>query len=548
MRRMRLACVVAAFALIACGPNKGGSGNGDAAGTGSGTGTGTGGTPDAFDGMYSDFPSDPVIDTGAPANSGGLFGDPANGGAAGPCLTEPEIGTLFPKNWLRPRFSVAPVGTENLFEIRISAPNQKNTLVVYTKSTSWKMPADMWIALSAHTIDLPMTVSVRGATLTGATLSSGPDHGTTGEVRIAPADAPGAIVYWTTSGGTALKGFHVGDENVTPVYVASGAVKCVGCHTSTPDGTYVAFSQSAAVDDGRPASLGMTTADGTSKAPPFLSASAKTLMARTQQEQPTFSPLHWKDGDHVALSLLDPSGATNTGKDDIIWTDLEAASGAQGTGWGIVKRDGDSGAAASASFAHTADTILYVSTAMDTVANDWVNSGVSVTHGNIMTVPYNARAGGTAKAVDGAATSQYNEYYPAYSPDDRLIAFNRINDGLYSYDNRDQGEVFVIPAGGGNAQRLVANDPLACAKAGTSPGITNTWPKWAPAVAAAGGKKYYWLTFSSTRGKGLPQLYVTAVVDDNGTLKTYPALYLWNQPALEKNHTPAWDNFVIPVN
>jgi hypothetical protein len=41
---------------------------------------------------------------------------------------------------------------------------------------------------------------------------------------------------------------------------------------------------------------------------------------------------------------------------------------------------------------------------------------------------------------------------------------------------------------------------------------------------------------------------VTPVVDDGQSLTTYPALYLWNQPFNENNHTPAWDNFMIPVN
>jgi hypothetical protein len=50
------------------------------------------------------------------------------------------------------------------------------------------------------------------------------------------------------------------------------------------------------------------------------------------------------------------------------------------------------------------------------------------------------------------------------------------------------------------------------------------------------------LTFSSTR-TGNPQLYVTPVLYDGSTLSTFPALYLWNQPAAENNHTPAWDDF-----
>ncbi len=65
-------------------------------------------------------------------------------------------------------------------------------------------------------------------------------------------------------------------------------------------------------------------------------------------------------------------------------------------------------------------------------------------------------------------------------------------------------------------------------------------------------RTFYWLTFSSTRSeKGNPQLYVTAIVVTRGEalqqISTYGALYLWNQPADENNHTPAWDNFQIPL-
>jgi len=39
---------------------------------------------------------------------------------------------------------------------------------------------------------------------------------------------------------------------------------------------------------------------------------------------------------------------------------------------------------------------------------------------------------------------------------------------------------------------------------------------------------------------------VTAVVTTDTSVETYPAIYLWNQPANFSNHTPAWDVFQIP--
>jgi mono/diheme cytochrome c family protein len=526
--------------IAACGSPKGGS-PGDGGGTGSAVDAPT--PVDAFAGPYRDFPTGPIVDmpaggTPAPPNSSGLFGDPSTGTpTGGPCLIEPEIGTLYPHNWLRPRFSWSAVGGQNLFELRLTAANETDPLIVYTTATTWTMPADMWTALSAHIVDAPITVAIRGAVWNGSALTTPPALGSTGNIAIAPADAPGAIVYWTTSGGTGLRGFHIGDENVRDIVrpaQAAADTKCVGCHSSTPDGLYVGFSDSPQAGTGDPTRLALRTADGTSTEPPFLTASARTLMLRQNQEQPVFSKLHWSAGDHIAITMWPQNGF------QIMWTDLEATSTDQNVGWGLLARTGDGNPAAYASFAHLTDNLLYVSSSN-------VTSGVSVGHGDLATVPYGNRQGGASTKISGADLAAYNEYYPNYSPDDRWVAYNRVADGQSSYNNH-QAEVFVIPAAGGTATRLAANDPPTCSGK-VSPGMTNSWPKWAPAVSEIGTKRYYWVTFSSTRSQaGNPQLYVTPVVEEGGAITTYPALYLWNQPAGENNHTPAWDNFDIPVN
>jgi hypothetical protein len=121
----------------------------------------------------------------------------------------------------------------------------------------------------------------------------------------------------------------------------------------------------------------------------------------------------------------------------------------------------------------------------------------------------------------------------------------RLPDGQGSYNNANS-EFLIIGADGGTPIRHVANDPGMCLGK-TSPGITNSWPKWSPVVGAASGRTYYWIIFSSTRS-GNPQLYVAAVIKDEiGLVTTTPALYLWNQPPTENNHTPAWDTFSIPL-
>ena len=122
------------------------------------------------------------------------------------------------------------------------------------------------------------------------------------------------------------------------------------------------------------------------------------------------------------------------------------------------------------------------------------------------------------------------------------------------YYNRN-GEIFIVPRAGGEAIRLEANDPVSCSGE-TSRGIINSWPKWSPGSRRAdntvgpheaNGKKYYFLIFSSARqypgsfelqkarltpeiSNKSSQLYMASImVDENGAVTTYPAVYLWNQ-------------------
>ncbi len=477
--------------------------------------------------QYQDFPADPIVDPSAPPNAAMLFGA-AGAPSGGPCMSEPETGTLFPQNWLRPRFTWIATGGENLFELRVAAQNQDHALVVYTTATTWTMPAAVWTALSQHTVDQPLTVAVRGATYSSSgTLTSGPELGSSGTFTIAPVAAPGAIVYWTDpSGGMLLRGFRIGDEDFKDIVSPAGAgTACVGCHSATPDGADVGFSAS----NGSAAGLGLLSSDGQQLAPSFISASAKSLMSRQDQEAPVFSKQHWTAGDHVALTMY---------QSQIMWTDLEATSTAQGTGWGFLTRAGETASAASASFAHNSDTVLYVA------STSGVTQGVTVTSGDLETVPFNHRAGGAPTPVSGAATAAYNEYYPSFSPDDKYIAYDRVPTGMSSYNN-GQAEVYVIPAVGGAPVRIAANDPSVCTGQ-TSPGVTNSWPRWSPETQDNGGRRFYWITFSSTRSGTERQIYIAPVVDNGSTLTTYPALYPWNQAASDDDHTPAWDNFSIP--
>ncbi len=488
-----------------------------------------------------DFPSTPILDTGVPSGAPQWFQQDPGSTTGGPCLVEPQVGipaSLFPNNWLRPRFRFVPVAGQTLFEIRMHAATQKNDLLVYTTQTTWTMPKTLWTALAAHSADDPITTTVRGAPFDGTKLTGSPSTGTSGPWEIAPASADGAIVYWTTSNGSGFKGFRVSDESVvsiyTPANVGSAGTQCIGCHSSTPDGAFIAMSASTQAGNGDPANPLLRSSDGLATAPTYISSAAQTLLARSYQELPTFSKSHWTTGDRVLVSSY---GVSNVS--EIIWTDLETSSTAKGTGWDVFARTGDgTNGAGNPAVSHDGKTIAYHRAASVAVAGVTSNA-------DIYTIPYNNRLGGASTALTGANDGTKSEYYPSFSADDAYIAFTRADSGD-SYSN-PLAEVFIVPSGGGTATRLAANDPPACSGA-VSPGVTNSWPKWSPAVGTSNGRSFYWIVFSSTRaGGGHPQLYMAGVEIDNGTIaKQGAAIYLWNQPAAESNHTPAWDLFGIP--
>ena len=591
--------------------------------------TGKGLSPMSCGGKCDDFPKDPIIADGSqvPGNAAQLFGAADNFSGPGPCVLEPQLGSgnahgaLFPRNWLRPRFRFTPASGENLWEIRLSSPLEQNDLVAYTTATTWVLPREIWSAVGHHVLDQEITVTVRGLN----TSAPGKPSGVRGSFVIAPVDARGKLVYWATTSSevqpnsSKLVGFDVGDESVIdaltvpqagqrnilaqngrdlrgkyddPKGVAAGAVECIGCHVSTPDGDAVAFT------DHWPWNgvLASVEAGSVGQRPSYVTPGAERLLNQPWLGMLTFSKAHWGDGDRIVVSAFSPRNAQKVGftdsvpypshGDGLLWIDLETMatfdakpeqgdvqqlinqqiSAALGDALGVIALDGETRSAAAPSFSHDGTRIVY--TSAEATQDGRLSSAREA---DLHVVPWNDRAGGATSPVAGAAEAGVAEYYPSYSADDQLIAFTRVAspDGGPLY-YRPDGEVYVIPADGGSATRLAANDPPACGGE-HSPGVINSWPKWSPAVTVVPPstqelgreRTFYFLIFSSARAYPgrfeLPktqysppdtrssQLYMTAVVrSDDGKIETYPAVYLWNQDPATSNLTPAWDQFKIP--
>ncbi|HVV53506.1 MAG TPA: hypothetical protein VHO06_27865 [Polyangia bacterium] len=592
-----------------------GSGNGGSSGvttgsggSGAGASTGAGGTirPTTCNGPCDDFGGGPFGPDGTsgsvPPGAGQIFGG-SGSPSGGPCLYEPQDGTLFPNNWLRPRFSWTATG--DLYQLRVSASDQADDLVVYTTTPTWTMPATMWQALGRDSAGLSFTVTISSSSGGGA-----PSAGTTSTFTVAPVGAGGNLVYWSptgstnggmgVSGDTYLSGFAVGDDSVAPVLTCGPAgqpcditssywetydqglnlrpVSCIGCHTSTPDGDFISFNDfypwGGVLASGQPSSKGMAPMS------PILGAGGYKALIQPWLGITTYSPNHWANTDHIVVAPIGTSGMDTDQQPGLAWIDLENGTLVtqgqnpftvlKGSAWNWIYQPTGANYAAAPSWSKAPGHDFVVFTMTSKVVSGRLGTGTA----HLYQVPYSKTAPQTATPVPGdGSAAAFAQYYGTLSGDDAFIVYDQVPagvaasthaapsgscsmppctwDGMYM---QPQSELYVIPTGGGSGVRLAANDPPSCPGQMTSPGVDNTWAKWSPQVSTGpDGSTYYWIIFSSwrqgltdpTTGDPIAQLFMTAVVTSEFGVRTYPAVYLWNQPANTSNFTPAWDVFKI---
>jgi hypothetical protein len=562
-----------------------------------------------------------VTETGVSAADRAMLD--AGGGAAGPCISEPADGTIFPAAWTRPRFNYA--GATGAHKITLQTAKMRHALTIYAAKLPYVLPKEIWNGLSRSVYNEDIEYTVKAAS--GAEAK--------GAFQIAPVAAGGSMVFWGSTGTqpgemtNALYGFGVGDEGVIRA-VAPGEIKgsavsdngnlrkeftttaghstCVGCHASTPDGQAVAsmdhWSWNIRLYSIEPGSTG---------APPdYLTGAGAAMLSMTWLGGPTFSKGVWGASDRRMVTTWSERtlGVNDAWKShdgsvysnfptQLVWMDLaataavpvdiartspdaymntdqalqKAVAGMKGTGWEVIARTGDANSPVLPDFSHDGKTIAYTSTDKP---QDGRIGGATVV--DLYTVPFNDGAGGEAKPVAGADTADF-EYYPDYSPDDALLAFNKLpkfatNPGREdSFDHvyyRPQSEIHVVSSAGGTPTRLLSNDAVCEGKTGE---LYNSWAKWAPTFASDGQTTYYFLIFSTARNSpfAIPrgqdrkspasQLYMTTIIKRaDGSIVSSPAIYLWNQRSLVQgsgpdasvselltnNVTPAWDEFKIP--
>ena len=110
-------------------------------------------------------------------------------------------------------------------------------------------------------------------------------------------------------------------------------------------------------------------------------------------------------------------------------------------------------------------------------------------------VPFNNGRGGTAEPIEGASHNGKSNFFAKFSPDGKWIVFTQAENYMLLMPD---SELFIIPADGGTARRLLANTPR-----------MNSWHSF-----SSNGR---WLVFSSKANTPYTQLFLTHIDGDGNS-------------------------------
>ena len=388
-------------------------------------------------------------------------------------IVYPSDETMFPMNVARILHEWSSDLAEPVFELRFTGP--KTQVRVYTTATRFTPDEEQWdwIAESNRGQEVQFEVSVLDTAAPNDVWTSRPIT-----ISFSNSDVEGAIYYWSTGAAGVMKAL-VADANPVKFYAdpqSTEKAPCVGCHTLSRDGKRLAMSydgerlREISVADRSvilPA-VGAAGAGGGANTPP---GKATPSDPKTGMGMPsawtTFSPdgkllLVAADG---VLTLIDADSGMPVGPD----------SGRVPTPAGLVATHPDWSALG------------------DRVAITLAEKGGSkdVERGSIALLPYLDGVWGEADVLVQSAGASDNNYFPAFSPDSRYVAY--VNATEKSADARSATLRLARIDDRSTIELRRLNGRVGPTADVT--GIGNSMPSWAPATRPG----VFWLAFSSLR-------------------------------------------------
>jgi hypothetical protein len=338
----------------------------------------------------------------------------------------------------------------------------------------------------------PLMISVRATDSTQSCVA------TSSSTNILFAEQPlnGGIYYWQSvviggvqgaAGGVFTYNFGVPNQAPNPFLTPSGSSnKCVGCHFLSRDGLKMTYGSDDADADDEYGDLRPQLLDVTTKTVPM-------MMPMLPPGFQTFSPDH-------SVFLASDGRDMNNPPAFYLFNSTTGAAGSPAT----VPSGGLRGT--QPDWSPDGTSIVFVQVPS---GDFFSNMGGTSTngddehfyHGSLFTMSYNSAAQTFGSPTALLGSQGENNYYPAYSPDNKFVIFNRApaTQPLLSQDafSNVNAQVMLMPATAG-AMPIA----LPALNNGNSSTYTNSWPRFAPTVQMYKGHQLVWVTFSSTRDYG----------------------------------------------
>ena len=427
--------------------------------------------------------------TNLPADPGGVFGGPADP-TRNPDVVYPNDGALLPPNLLRLEVHFRPAAANTLFDVNFK--NDLTDVHVYTRCVNpigggciYKPNAMVWLYIAETNRGAdPLTVSVRGTDDTGTGV------GVSGAVTMSFShdDIFGGIYYWgiDTNGGAIYRYDFAGDQMTAQKFIgpSDAGGNCIGCHALSRDG-FKMVTEAKGQDGGD-----LLLLDVGRNAPivPFGSGE-RSIFESWNPDGSQYVGVYGDDG-ATDFNLMIMDGATANKVDSIEIGGTVNANAADHPDW-------------------SPDGNKIVFTKIGKSSGEVTLQRMH--RGAIQMVTRTGSIWSAAATLVPAVTGE-NRFYPAFSPDSQIIAFNRSicpngdeNDKSCNADGDPSAKVYTIPTAGGSPVELARLNGGGKEDGGQT-NLTNSFPKWCPFEfhrTGELGSRLMWITFSSSRAYGL---------------------------------------------
>lgn len=416
-----------------------------------------------------------------------FMGAPVTDDARRAQLVYPLDGAVMPQNVYPADIQWLTGVAGDLFRITLTKPNVVVTAYVLhggaTFQNDWLVDEAGWRSVAQTDPEDDATITVtRWEAATSEVIA-----GTSRSVRFARAALTGSVYYWDIAAGRVVRiddGTATRDEIMPTPPVAVGGTRCVGCHTVSTSGRYMAGRLGGGENIGAVFDL---TEDLTGDPPPTVFP----LSTGTPNSQHWWFSSWSPDDSRMVISTNESTTRALRFMDPFAGTEVPV-TGTLPT------------SATHPAWAPDNSAIAYVGG-----SNQW---GGAFTVGHIDILPIDGPdAVGTAVRIHDSSTLAGSspggaaDSYPTWTPDSGRIAFSH-GSGTRSEDQN--AALYIMNRDGSDVVRL---------DAATSAGNTDFQPRFSP--FDSGG--YFWLSYLSrrdygnagagTQGLGYQQIWVTAI-------------------------------------